>query len=441
MKLGVIGAGYVGLVSASCFAELGNEVISIDVDEAKIAALKSGKIPIFEEGLQEICSKNQQEGRLLFSSEISDISDCEALLIAVGTPTNEQSGEANLDFVFAAAENIAQYANQEKPILIILKSTVPVGTHEKVRDFIQEKNPALEFYMVANPEFLSQGTAVADFMKPSRVVIGSDGNAQAIKMCKHLYGRLFSKYEDCFIFTDIASASLAKYASNAFLAMKVAFVNEMADLAEKYTANIDDITRVMGFDERIGSKFLKAGPGFGGSCFPKDTLELQNTATKQGLNLPIINAIYTSNEVRVKNIAQKIQNLLDGEIKGKNIAILGLAFKANTDDVRDSQSIKIIRNLVKQGSNITAYDPMAMRNAKMSLQDIGNIKWADDLYIASKDADIICIMTEWSEFKQIDLIKVKALMAGDVIFDCRNILDSAAVRKEQIKYASIGRGK
>lgn len=436
MKLTMIGTGYVGLVSGVCFAELGHEATCVDKIEAKIETLLKGEIPIYEPGLKELVRANHTAGRLKFTTELkSSVAAADAVFIAVGTPPDKSNaGKADLQYVFAAAKEIAE--NLSGFTVIVTKSTVPVGTNRKVEQIIRETNPDAEFAVCSNPEFLREGAAIEDFMKPDRIVIGlEDKRASAVmgELYRPLTNRGFPLLQ-----TDIETAEMIKYASNSFLATKIAFINEMADICEKVGANVELVAKGMGMDERIGDRFLRPGPGFGGSCFPKDAQALAQLADEAGVNPKIVNTVITYNLQRRESMADKIIAACGGSVKGKKIAILGLTFKANTDDMRESPSLSIIPKLMEAGAEIIATDPEGIENAKKELGE-KNISYTEDLYAALEGADAASIVTEWADYKQMDLEKVRSVMHSPVLVDLRNQFVPADMGARGFIYHSIGR--
>ncbi len=432
MKIIVVGTGYVGLVSGVCFAKIGHEVICVDHDQNKISKLKNGEIPIYEPGLKEILTEAVKNKKITFSNNLSEvINSAEVLFIAVGTPQNEIDGSADLSFVYEVATEIAQYATGYK--LIVTKSTVPVGTGGEIAELIKKNNSNLEFSVASNPEFLREGMAINDFMEPDRIIAGVNDD-RSKKIMDEIYDPLTSQGASL-IFTDIPTAELIKYAANSFLATKIAFINEMADLCEKTGADVKKLSIGIGTDSRIGEKFLNPGPGFGGSCFPKDILALENIAKKNSSDLSVIQAVIKSNDVRKLNMVKKIVTICDGDVKDKTIAILGLAFKGNTDDIRYSPALIIVRELAKLGAKVKTYDKEAVENTKKELGQNPNIFYFNNSYEAVKEADAIVIATEWDEFKNLDLSK---LSKNQIIIDLRNMLDPNKVRKAGFKYFFIG---
>ncbi|MDB2415353.1 UDP-glucose/GDP-mannose dehydrogenase family protein [Rickettsiales bacterium] len=433
VKLVVIGTGYVGLVSGACLAEIGHEVICVDKDENKIDILNKGGIPIYEPGLKEVVDRNVSRKKLSFSTNLRDsIKDAEAVLLAVGTPTNAQDNSADLTYVYAAAAEVAR--NLQNDAVIITKSTVPVGTGQKIKKIIEDNCPDFPCYVASNPEFLREGSAVNDFMQPDRIIIGSDSD-KAKALMQRIYEPLIGRGHPI-LFTNIATAELIKYASNAYLATKIAFANEMSDVCEKVNADVELVIKGMGMDSRIGSQYMSPGPGFGGSCFPKDTLALVDIAQKAQAPMSIVEAVISSNDNRKEKIADKIIAAFDGDIADKNIAILGLTFKANTDDMRYSASLNVIPKLLEEGANIRAYDPAGMDEAKKLLD--GNIDWCDDYYSAVNKADAAVILTEWDEFKNIDLNDLEAYLKNNLLIDFRNLFKRSAVEDAGLKYICVG---
>ena len=435
MKITIIGSGYVGLVSAICLAKIGHNVISVDNDKEKIDNLNRGIVPIFEPNLTELLSEVKALQKITFTANLEQaIIDCDAIFIAVGTPQG-QDGSADLTFIFEVAKQIA--INSQKPQIIITKSTVPAGTGAKIKKFLAEIAPNIEFSVVSNPEFLREGFAINDFMYPERIVIGVE-SLKAKKILQEIY-QYFG--DDKLIFTDIITAELAKYACNSFLATKIAFVNQMADLCEAFNGDIKKLTQIMGADSRIGDKFLNPGPGFGGSCFPKDIKAISNFAQQADVDLSIIESVITANQGRIKKITKKILGIVQqNNIKNCKIAFMGLAFKANTDDIRYSPAIAIIEELLKnnQEIKITASDPQADKNAKIYFSNNSNVEIFTDPYIAISDSDIIIIATEWTEYKKLDFTKIRNITNKLRIFDLRNILDPATVRAMGFEYYGVG---
>jgi UDPglucose 6-dehydrogenase len=433
LKIGVVGTGYVGLVSGTCFAEFGINVVCVDKDENKINRLKNGEIPIFEPGLDDLVAKQVKAGRLTFTTNLYEaVKDADAVFIAVGTPPRITDGHADLTFVFKAAEEIAVHMN--KYTVIVTKSTVPVGTARKVAETIRRVKPDAEFDVCSNPEFLREGAAIGDFMRPDRVVIGTDSD-QAADIMRSLYRPLYLN-ETPMVITSPESAEIIKYASNAFLATKITFINEIANLCERTNANVQDVARAMGLDGRIGSKFLHAGPGFGGSCFPKDTLALAQIGELYEAPQTIVRSVFESNKKRQEQMASRVIAACDGNVAGKKIAILGVTFKPNTDDMRDAPSLVIIPELQKQGAQIHAFDPVGMDQAKPLLP---NVTWGNDAYEICADADAVVIITEWNEFRALQLDRLQSIMKTPCMVDLRNIYKIPEMQVRGFHYVSIGR--
>ena len=437
MRVTMIGTGYVGLVSGVCFADFGHDVICVDKDPAKIDMLNNGGIPIYEPGLAELATKNVKAKHLTFTTKTeSAVKNADAVFIAVGTPSRRGDGHADLSYVYAAAEEIAGF--MDGYTVIVTKSTVPVGTGDEVEAIICKTRPDLkpgkDFDVVSNPEFLREGAAISDFKRPDRVIVGTDSEAARTVM-RSLYRPLFIN-ETPIVFTDRRTSELIKYAGNAFLATKITFINEMADLCEKLGANVQEVSRGIGLDGRIGKKFLHAGPGYGGSCFPKDTLAVVRTAQEAGTPLKIIEAVVAINDARKEKMADKVIEGVGGDVKDKTIAVLGLAFKPNTDDMRESPAIAIINKLVAKGANIRAYDPEAMDEAKNQLPDI---TYCSNSYDCIDGADALVIITEWDQFRALDFDRVKSLMVNPVLVDLRNIYNPVRMAEQGFTYISVGR--
>jgi len=431
MQIAMIGTGYVGLVSGACLSEFGHEVACIDNDGGKIEALEAGRIPIFEPGLEEVVAANVKAGRLSFSKDLkSAVAGADAVFIAVGTPSRRGDGHADLSYVFAACEEIAR--GLDGYTVIVTKSTVPVGTGRKVEEIIRKARPDAEFDVASNPEFLREGSAIEDFRRPDRIVVGTDSN-RARTVMTEVYRPLYLN-ETPILFTARETAELIKYASNAFLATKITFINEMADICEKVGADVQDVARGIGLDGRIGSKFLHAGPGFGGSCFPKDTLALLKTSQQVGAPTAIVEAVVNVNEARKAQMAEKIAQAL-GDPKGKTIAVLGLTFKPNTDDMRDAPSLAIVPALQKKGAIVRAYDPEGAHEAKNLL----DIDLCRDAYEAIDGADAVVIITEWNEFRALDLERVRSLLKTPLMIDLRNIYRPQQMAEAGFRYISVGR--
>jgi len=431
MRIAMIGTGYVGLVSAACLSEFGHDVVCVDKDEAKITGLHAGKVPIFEPGLDEIVATNVKAGRLSFTSDLAAaVPGADAVFIAVGTPSRRGDGHADLSFVFGVAEEIA--ASLEGYTVVVTKSTVPVGTGRKVEDIIRKLRPGADFDVASNPEFLREGSAIEDFRRPDRVVVGCETD-RARDVIKEIYRPLYL-HETPIVFTSRETSELIKYAANAFLATKITFINEMADLCEKVGADIQDVARGIGLDGRIGSKFLHAGPGFGGSCFPKDTLALLKTSQDSGAPARIVGTVVEVNDARKSKMADKIIQAFGG-VGGKTVAVLGLTFKPNTDDMRDAPSLVIVPILQAAGARIRGYDPEGMDEAKKLL----DIELCSDAYEAISGADGVVILTEWNEFRALDLGRLRSLLTHTLMVDLRNIYRPSHMAEAGFTYVSVGR--
>ncbi len=435
MRIAMIGTGYVGLVSGACFSEFGTQVVCVDKDAEKIAALRAGRIPIYEPGLDRLVEGNVRAGRLTFTTDLSEaVKGADAVFIAVGTPSRRGDGHADLSYLYEAALEIAQCLDGYT--VVVTKSTVPVGTGRQLEAMIRGERPDAVFDMVSNPEFLREGSAIDDFMRPDRVIIGAESE-RAQEIMRQLYGPLYL-IETPILFTTLETAELTKYAANAFLAAKITFINEIADLCERVGADVHGVARGMGLDGRIGRKFLHPGPGYGGSCFPKDTLALVRTAREQGVALKIVESVVEINDRRKKQMAQKVIEHCGGSVEGKSVAVLGLTFKPNTDDMRDAPSLEIVPALQAAGARIRAFDPGGMAEAKKRLPDI---EWCADSYAALDGADALVIITEWNEFRALDLERVKASMRSPVIVDLRNIYEPERMRAAGFDYTSVGRSR
>ena len=433
MRIAMIGTGYVGLVSGTCFSEFGHHVTCVDVDADKIARIQDGILPIFEPGLEVMVERNVEDGRLHFTTDLAKaVTGADAVFIAVGTPTRRGDGHADLSFVYTAAGQIAGALDHYT--VVITKSTVPVGTGREVERIIRQARPDAAFDVVSNPEFLREGAAIEDFMRPDRIVIGTESQTARDAM-RELYRPLFLR-ETPLLFTSRETSELIKYAANTFLATKITFINEIADLCEQVGANVQDVAKGIGMDGRIGSKFLHPGPGYGGSCFPKDTLALVRTGQEYGAPLRIVESVVEINEERKGRMAEKVVAGCGGSVKDKTIAVLGLTFKPNTDDMRDSASLAIVPALQKGGATIRAYDPEGMEEAKRLLRDIA---WCDDAYETMEGADAVVIITEWNEFRALDLGRVKTLMRAPVMIDLRNIYKPSEMAAAGFAYTSVGR--
>jgi UDPglucose 6-dehydrogenase len=433
MNITMIGSGYVGLVSGACFADFGHNVICVDSDASKIERLKRGEIPIFEPGLDELVATNVNQKRLSFTTDLAPaVKGADAVFIAVGTPSRRGDGHADLSYVYAAARTIADALDGFT--VVVNKSTVPVGTGDEVERIIRDANPTADFAVVSNPEFLREGAAIDDFKRPDRVVIGVE-EPRAKEIMEEIY-RPLSLNAPPLVFVGRRTSELTKYAANAFLATKITFINEIADLCEKVGADVQDVARGIGLDNRIGKKFLHAGPGYGGSCFPKDTLALIKTGQDEGAALRIVETVVAVNDARKRAMARKIIQALGGSVRGKKIALLGLAFKPNTDDMRDAPSLAIVASLAGDGAQVHAYDPESMELARPLMPDV---TFHDDAYSAIDGADALAIVTEWDAFRALDLERVKYALKAPIIIDLRNIYRPADIRKRGFTYVSIGR--
>jgi UDPglucose 6-dehydrogenase len=428
----MVGSGYVGLVSGVCFADFGHDVVCVDKDPAKIARLKAGEVPIFEPGLEAMMQANVKAGRLSFTTDLTDAArEADAIFIAVGTPTRRGDGHADLTYVYEAAREIAGVAADGA--VVVTKSTVPVGTGDEVERIIGEARPGAGITVVSNPEFLREGAAIDDFKRPDRIVVGTDSE-HARKVMSEIYRPLFIN-QGPLLFVSRRTSELIKYAGNAFLAMKITFINEMADLCEQVGAEVQDVARGIGLDNRIGAKFLHAGPGYGGSCFPKDTLALVRTAQEANAPTRLIETVVAVNDARKKKMAERVIAACGGSVRGKRIAVLGLAFKPNTDDMRDAPSLDIVPALQAAGADVVAYDPESMEQARQVL----NVGFAAGPYECVADADALVILTEWNAFRALDLKRVKAALKSPVVVDLRNIYRPAEMKALGFSYHGIGR--
>lgn len=432
MRIAVVGTGYVGLVTGTCFAEFGVNVTCVDVDKEKISLLQQGKVPIYEPGLEEMVRRNIAEGRLSFSTDLSGaVEKSLVVFIAVGTPQGNDGG-ADLSFVEEVARGIARSMKDYK--VVVTKSTVPMGTGAMIRKLIRKEQPSpVEFSVASNPEFLREGSAIEDFMRPNRVVIGADDD-RAIGILKELYNPLFL-IEAPFLITTVISSEMVKYASNAFLATKISYINDIAHLCEKVGADVHDVARGMGLDHRIGRLFLHPGPGYGGSCFPKDTLAILKVAQDAGLDLKVIRAAVEVNDSQAERMVAKIRDFL-GDAKGKRVGVLGLSFKPNTDDIRESASIRIIEKLMAEGAAVRAYDPVAVFEAKKVLR---GVEMGTDPYDTAAGCDALVIATEWNQFRNLDLPRLKGVMKAAVLIDLRNVYEPEDLKKLGFRYAAVGR--
>jgi UDPglucose 6-dehydrogenase len=430
-KICVIGSGYVGLVTATCFADLGNHVVTVDIDERKIQKLKQGVMPIYEPGLEELVERNVKAGRLEFSTSYAEgLADAQFVFICVGTPSAED-GEAEMKYVRSAAQSIGETMKQA--LIVVNKSTVPVGTGDWTSEIIRKaQNTPLDFAVVSCPEFLREGSAISDFMNPDRNVFGST-DYEAAQQVARLYEALGAPA----VITDIRTAEMIKYASNAFLATRISFINEISVICERLGADVSEVARGMGLDKRIGPHFLSAGAGYGGSCFPKDVKALANMALTHGTHPQLLNAVMEINDFQRKHVVMKVRDLLDGNVEGKVIGLLGLAFKPNTDDIRDAPALTVARTLINQGAIVRAYDPVAMDNVR---EEMPNIQLCGDSYEVLDGADILVIMTEWNEFKQLDMERVKSLLKEPLVVDGRNLYKPETMREMGFVYRGVGRG-
>ena len=434
MRIAMIGTGYVGLVSGACLADFGHHVTCVDNDAAKIEALRGGAIPIFEPGLDVLVASNAKAGRLSFTTDLpAAVGEADAVFIAVGTPSRRGDGHADLSYVYAAAREIAGALRGFT--VVITKSTVPVGTGDEVERLIREANPAADIVVASNPEFLREGAAIRDFKFPDRIVVGTE-DERARKLIGEIY-RPLSLNQGPLMFTGRRTAELIKYAANAFLATKITFINEIADLAEKVGADVQEVARGIGMDNRIGPKFLHAGPGFGGSCFPKDTRAILKIAQDHDVPLRIIEAVLAVNDTRKRAMARKVSNALGGSLRGKTVALLGLTFKPDTDDMREAPSIPLVTGLKDMGAQVRAYDPAGMEQARQELPDID---YCSDPYSCAQDADALVIVTEWVQFRALDLAKLKDALRQPVVVDLRNIYRPEQMAAHGFIYESIGRG-
>ncbi|ABE63534.1 UDP-glucose 6-dehydrogenase [Nitrobacter hamburgensis X14] len=435
MRIAMIGTGYVGLVSGACFADFGHQVTCVDKDAGKIAALRRGEIPIFEPGLEALVAANVTASRLDFTTDLAGpVAEAEAVFIAVGTPSRRGDGHADLSYVYAAAREIA--ASVRGFTVVVTKSTVPVGTGDEVERLIREANPWADVVVASNPEFLREGAAIRDFKFPDRIVVGTS-EERGRKALGDIY-RPLSLNQAPLMFTARRTAELIKYAANAFLATKITFINEIADLSEKVGADIQEVARGIGLDNRIGTKFLHAGPGYGGSCFPKDTRALVKIAEDHGAQLRIVESVVTVNDNRKRAMARKVANALGGNLRGKTIAVLGLAFKPDTDDMREAPSIPLITGLCDMGANVRAFDPASMKEARRELPDID---YCDDAYACAEGADALVIVTEWVQFRALDLPRLKRIMKRPIVVDLRNVYRPDEMAELGFVYSSVGRDK
>ena len=434
MNVVMIGAGYVGLVSGACFAEFGASVSCVDKQEDRIASLRQGKIPIYEPGLDDLVRKNAEAGRLSFTTDVAgSVAKADLIFIAVGTPTRRGDGHADLKYVYAAAEEIA--VNLQSYTVIVDKSTVPVGTAREVARVIRKANPDADFDVASNPEFLREGSAISDFMRPDRVVLGVESERAEARL-RELY-RPLNLIEAPLLVTGLESAELIKYAANAFLATKISFINEMSQLCEKTGADVNAVAKGMGMDKRIGNKFLHAGPGYGGSCFPKDTLALNRMAQEYGVGSRIVEAVVEVNASQKARMVSKIREALGGSEADKRIAVLGLTFKPETDDMRDAPALAILPALIDRGASICAHDPEGMDEARPLLPE--SVEYAQDIATAVKDADAVVLMTEWNQYRGLNLSDIRDSMRGDIFIDLRNVYERELMERAGLRYTSVGR--
>ena len=433
MNIAMIGAGYVGLVSGACFSEFGHHVVCVDQDQVKVQRLRRNEIPIYEPGLDTLVARNAAAGRLTFDSDLTKaVGNADLVFIAVGTPSRRGDGHADLSFVREAARQIARALDGYT--VIVTKSTVPVGTGREVAEIIKQTNPTADFDVVSNPEFLREGSAIDDFMRPNRVVIGAESD-RAKDVMRQLYRPLYL-IETPILFTGLETAELIKYAANGFLAMKISFINQVADLCEKVGADVHDVARGIGLDGRIGSKFLHPGPGYGGSCFPKDTRALVEIARQAGAPISLIEATDSFNEARKLQMVDRVRQAVGGSLKGKVVALLGLTFKPNTDDMREAPSLAIGPALVAEGAKVQAHDPEGIAEARKLMPDL---TYCDDPYAAMSGADVLVLMTEWNSYRALDLRRMKAALKQPIVVDLRNIYRPSEMRDAGFQYSSIGR--
>ncbi|HEX8257262.1 MAG TPA: UDP-glucose/GDP-mannose dehydrogenase family protein [Allosphingosinicella sp.] len=433
MRIAMIGTGYVGLVSGACFSDFGHHVTCVDKDVSKINALRNGTMPIFEPGLDQLVARNVRGGRLAFTTELTDaVGEAEAIFIAVGTPSRRGDGHADLSYVFGAAHEIA--AALRTPAVVVTKSTVPVGTGDEVERIIRETAPAAQAWVVSNPEFLREGAAIEDFKRPDRIVVGTD-DPQAAELMREVYRPLYLNKAPL-LFTSRRTAELTKYAANAFLATKITFINEIADLCEIVGADVQDVSRGIGLDNRIGPKFLHAGPGYGGSCFPKDTLALLKTAEDYEMPLRIVESVVKVNDARKRAMGRKVIQALGGEARGKTVALLGLTFKPNTDDMRDAPSLAIVQALEDAGARVRGYDPEGMEQARPLMP---NVEFCDDPYRAAEGADAVVLVTEWDVLRALNLGQLRKAMAQPILVDLRNIYPPEDAEQAGLRWYGVGR--
>ena len=434
MRIAMIGTGYVGLVSGACFADFGHRVACVDKDSAKIDGLNSGLMPIWEPGLEALVKANSERGRLSFTTDLpAAVEGAEAVFIAVGTPARRGDGHADLSFVFDAVRELAQVIRPGT--VVVTKSTVPVGTGDRIAQILREEG-VTDVSVASNPEFLREGAAIRDFKIPDRIVVGAD-DERAREVLREIYRPLFLNQAPI-LFTGRRTAELTKYAANAFLAVKISFINEIANLCEAVDADVQDVARGIGLDNRIGAKFLHAGPGYGGSCFPKDTLALLKTADLAGVDQRIVRTTVQVNDERKEQMVERVERALGGQVSRKRVGVLGLAFKPNTDDMRDAPSIPLVNGLVQRGANVTAFDPVAREQAEKVFT---GVEFANDAYEAAEGADALVIVTEWDEFRALDLERIAALLKGKVLVDLRNVYDREEAEEAGLAYYGVGRGR
>jgi UDPglucose 6-dehydrogenase len=435
MRIAMIGTGYVGLVSGACFADFGHEVVCVDKDARKIDALKQGVMPIWEPGLEALVKSNVERGRLSFTTDLAEgVDGAEAVFIAVGTPARRGDGHADLTYVFDAVRELAHVL--KTAAVVVTKSTVPVGTGDRITEVLRKEGAPAGTSVASNPEFLREGAAIADFKHPDRIVVGAEDES-ARQVLREIYRPLFLNKAPI-LFTGRRTAELTKYAANAFLAVKISFINEIANLCEAVDADVQEVARGIGLDNRIGPKFLHPGPGYGGSCFPKDTLALLQTANAAGVEQRIVKTVVEVNDERKASMHERVARALGGSVEGKRIALLGVAFKPNTDDMRDAPSLPLVKGLMDQGASVSAYDPAAMEHAKALME---GVDFAKDAYTATRDADALVIVTEWDEFRALDLDRIARSMKGNVLVDLRNVYDRAEAEEAGFDYSGLGRGR
>lgn len=435
MKITIIGAGYVGLVSGVCFADFGHDVICVEKDQRKLELLQRGEVPIYEPGLEQLLARNLDTGRIVFTQSLVDgLEGADAVFIAVGTPARRGDGHADLTYVYQTAEEIA--AVMHPGIVVVIKSTVPVGTNRRVAEIIRQRRPDIEFHSASNPEFLREGSAIEDFMRPDRVIIGVE-SAHGEEILRRIY-RPLNLRETPILATDLETAEVIKYAANAFLATKISFINQIADLCEKVGGDVQQVAKGIGMDNRIGSQFLHAGPGYGGSCFPKDTLALVRTGREAGAVQSIVETVIQANEDRKADMANKIISACGGSLENKRIAVLGVTFKPNTDDMRDAPSLDIIPRLQQAGAEIAVCDPQGEKEGINLLPDV---TWIEDPYAAAENADAVVVITEWNAFRGLDLVRLKKSMVAPIFVDLRNIYEREEMTEAGLNYFPVGKGQ